>query len=106
MKVDRGALVSFLKSVRNNIPKEEVDEDGQVTYLLDDATVIFSQNQGANFYGLALNILGEIFFVLKDLEVTVTDENNDTFVVEDGSVIQFINEYLTIRKKLLESIKA
>jgi hypothetical protein len=112
MKADKSQVGRILKGVRKYIEPEsvpEISEDMKV-YYLDDITVTFSEKEKSVFFGLSLDVLGRDFHILPDLSVLVAeDEENgkdDAYVIEDDSLLEFINGYLSIRADLLEKLHA
>lgn len=99
MKVDKKIVVEFLKAVRRNFAPDEVGENN--AYYMDDATVLLTPDN--KLVGIAFETLGQSFNILNtlDLLMSVDDDTDDTYIVDDEGMIDLIEGYLSWRTKVL-----
>lgn len=99
MKVDKKIVVEFLKAVRRNFAPDEVGENN--AYYMDDATVLLTTDN--KLVGIAFETLGQSFNILNtlDLLMSVDDDTDDTYIVDDEGMIDLIEGYLSWRTKVL-----
>lgn len=110
-QMDKNVVWSFVRAVRKATDPVTIDgAENLQAYYLDDVTATFDQS-GKRFVGLSIDVLGRSFVVLSDLTVafedeTVENEDEGIFIVEDENIIRFLQEFLPVRQKLLESFGA
>ena len=111
MKASKINVASLASIVRDKVNPVEVSDTNLVAYYLDDITVLFSPkgNQDA-FYGVVVDVLGRTFHIAANLKVlieddaTTGDEDPAIYEIEEPSLIEFVNNFLSLRVHLLEKL--
>lgn len=111
MQVEKSAIVALVKAAVSKTEQVKVAESGLLAYYLDDITVILKDTERPSFFGASIEVLGRSFHIIDDFNVMIDDtdsENPDesVFVLEDESVIKFLNDFIKIRAELLSTFGA
>lgn len=103
MKVDKNLVVQFVKSVRSKFAPDELEEHN--AYYMDDATVILASDN--KLVGIYFEAIGQSFNILstRDLIVSLDDNEEESYVVDDENMMDLIHEYLAWRIKVLEQLE-
>lgn len=103
MKIKKELVVSFIKSVKRNFAPDELEENN--AYYMDDATVILRSDN--KLVGIYFETLGQSFNILStlDLVLSLSDDEDEAYVVDDEAMIDLIHEYLTWRIKVLDQLE-
>lgn len=103
MKIKKELVVQFIKSVKRIFPPDELEQNN--AYYMDDATVILASDN--RLVGIYFETLGQSFNILSslDLVVSLSDDEDEAYVVDDSSMIDLIHEYLTWRIKVLDELE-
>jgi len=103
MKVDKDLVVQFVKNVRRNFAPDELEEHN--AYYMDDATVILASDN--KLVGIYFEAIGQSFNILstRDLVLSLDDDEDEAYVVDDENMMELIHEYLSWRIKVLEQLE-
>lgn len=112
MKISKDTVASLVKTVRGATTPETVAGTGQelTVYYLDDLTLSFTQGEKPAFFGLTFEALGRDFYVIANLDLLVTAENDEgdpeAYMVEDEKLAEAIDHFLQWRTDVLEKFGA
>lgn len=100
-----------MRTVRSKIEPEPIDGASIVAHFLDDITVMFTTGDKPSFYGITIDVLGRTFHISNDLRVMIEDTaeedpNNKVFLLDDDRLIDFLDDFINLRTKLLETFGA
>lgn len=111
MKASKSNVASLASIVRDKVNPVTISDTNLVAYYLDDITILFSPkgNQDA-FYGVVVDVLGRTFHITANLKVlieddaTTGDEDPAIYEIEEPALIEFVNNFLSLRVHLLEKL--
>lgn len=111
MKISKEIIAKTVSKIRAKIEPEFLEDAGVKAYYLDDMTASFTIGERETFFGLTITVIGRDFHIMQDLSILVQDEDETTqedavFIVEDPSIVEFLNGYLVLRGDLLERFGA
>lgn len=103
MKINKELVKDFVRSVRRTFAPDELEENN--AYYMDDATVILTSDN--RLVGIYFEALGQSFNILStlDLILAVGDDDDDAYVVDDESMMELIEEFLTWRLKVIDELE-
>lgn len=103
MKIKKELVLEFVKAVRRTFAPDELEENN--AYYMDDATVILATDN--RLVGIYFETLGQSFNILSslDLVLSLEDDTDEAYVVDDESMIELIHEYLAWRIKVLDQLE-
>ena len=111
MKVDKTAAKELTSALREFGTRQD-SEDGMELFLIEDASVVFSKDQGQPvFQGLSFEMVGRDFHVLPNLDLALsetvsdgTDSRSEVFSIEDQEFVAQTSSYLLWRAGFLRKL--
>lgn len=111
MKLDKKFLESFTKQVmKDGTGVQQASPEGNLTtFMLDDVTVTFVEENGTNkFFGIVFEVLGRDFIIMTSGEIFLQDINDkgeqETYQVIENKLFRSLETFLEWRYNTLKNL--